>query len=40
MKEIVEKILRVVLWIVGFPFIVIVLGIAMWGVCLYDFIAE
>lgn len=40
MKEIIEKVLRVILWIVGLPVIVIVLGIFMWITCLVDFINE
>ena len=40
MKEIIEKVLGVTLWIVGFPIIVIVLGIFMWITCLIDFINE
>ncbi len=40
MKEIIEKILRVTLWIVGFPIIAIVLGVFMWGTSLINFIND
>lgn len=40
MKEIIEKILRVILWIIGFPVIVIISGVFMWISCLIDFINE
>ena len=40
MTEIIKKILRVILWIVGLPVIVIILGIFMWVTCLIDFINE
>lgn len=40
MKEIFEKILRVILWIIGLPIIVIILGVFMWITCLIDFINE
>lgn len=40
MKEIIEKFLSVILWIVGFPVIVIILGIFMWAFSLIDFINE
>jgi hypothetical protein len=40
MKDIIVKILRVILWIVGLPIIVIILGVFMWITCLIDFINE
>ena len=40
MKEIIKKVLRVILWIVGFPVIVIIMGVFMWGSYLIDFINE
>ncbi len=40
MKEIIEKILRVISWIIGFPVIVIIMGVFMWGSYLIDFINE
>lgn len=40
MKDIILEILRVILWVVGFPIIVIVLGVFMWGSCCIDFINE
>ncbi len=40
MTEMIEKILRVILWIVGFPVIVIIFGIFMWVTYLIDFINE
>lgn len=40
MTEIIKKILCVILWIVGLPVIVIILGIFMWVTCLIDFINE
>lgn len=40
MTEIIKKILCVILWIVGLPVIVIILGIFMWVYCLIDFINE
>lgn len=40
MKEIVEKILCVIIWIVGLPVIVIILGVFAWITCLTDFIIE
>lgn len=40
MKEIIKKILSATLWIVGFPIIVIVLGVFMWGSCLINFIND
>lgn len=40
MKEIIEKILRVILWIIGCPVIVIIMGVFMWGSYLIDFIND
>lgn len=40
MTEIIKKILRVILWIVGLPVIVIIMGIFMWVSYLIDFINE
>ena len=40
MKEIIEKILRVILWIIGLPVIVIIMGVFMWVSYLIDFINE
>lgn len=40
MTEIIKKILRVILWIVGLPLIVIIMGMFMWGSYLIDFINE
>lgn len=40
MTEIIKKILRVILWIVGLPIIVIILGVFTWITCLIDFINE
>ena len=40
MKEIIEKVLSVILWIVGFPIIVIVLGIFIWGSYLIEIIND
>lgn len=40
MTEMIKKILRVILWIVGLPLIVIIMGIFMWGSYLIDFINE
>ena len=40
MKEIIEKVLCVILWIVGFPIIVIALGIFMWASCLIEIIND
>lgn len=40
MKETIEKILRIALWIVGLPIIVIILGVFMWASSLVDFIGE
>lgn len=40
MKEIIEKILRVISWIIGLPVIVIIMGVFMWVTYLIDFINE
>lgn len=40
MTEMIKKILRVILWIVGLPVIVIIMGVFMWGSYLIDFINE
>ena len=40
MSEIIEKVLCVILWIVGFPIIVIVLGIFIWASYLIDIIND
>lgn len=40
MNEIIKKILCVILWIVGLPVIVIILGVFMWGSCLIDYIND
>ena len=40
MKDTILKILRDILWIVGFPIIVIILGVFIWASCCIDFINE
>lgn len=40
MTEMIKKILRVILWIIGFPVIVIIMGVFMWVIYLIDFINE
>ena len=40
MTDIILKILRVVLWIIGFPIIIVVLGVFVWASCCIDFITE
>lgn len=40
MKYIIFKILCVILWVVGFPIIVIILGVYMWALCCIDFIND
>lgn len=40
MKEIIEKVLCVILWIVGLPVVVVILGVFMWITCLIDFIND
>ena len=40
MTEMIKKILCVILWIIGFPIIVIILGIFMWGSFLFSFIND
>lgn len=40
MTEIIKKILRVIVWIIGSPVIVIILGVFMWLNCLINFIKD
>ena len=40
MKEIITKIVGVVIYIIGFPIFVLVLGIFMWFTSLIDFITD
>lgn len=40
MKDTLLKILRVIIWIIGFPIIILVLGIFIWFTSLIDFINE
>lgn len=40
MTEMIKKILRIIVWLIGFPVIVIILGVFMWGSCLIDFIND
>ena len=40
MTEMIKKILRVIVWIIGFPVIVIILGVFMWLRCLINFIKD
>lgn len=40
MKDTILKILRNILWVAGFPIIVIVLGLFMWNSYFIDFMSE
>lgn len=40
MKDILLKIFTITVWIIGFPIIILVLGIFMWFISLLDYIND